>query len=114
MTYATPLQAGSLNRLIEIQSRSTAKDAFGHQSDVWTTVITARASIEPLSGAEIVAAGAQLGETMVQVVIRWRQGITSAMRVVYQGGVYTVLSVLDEFDRHRKLTLLCQQGLKRG
>lgn len=114
MTYSTPLQAGALNRLIEIQTRSTAKDSAGHQSDVWTTTVTTRASIEPLSGAEVVAAGAQIGETMVQMAMRWRPGITSAMRVIYQGEIYTVLAVLDEYMKHRKLTLLCQQGLKRG
>lgn len=114
MTYSTPLQAGSLNRVVNVQTRSLSKDAFGHQSDVWTTAFTARASIEPMSGAEIVAAGAQLGETMVQVVMRWRPGVTSSVRLTYQGNVYTVLAVLDDYARHRKLTLTCQQGLKRG
>lgn len=114
MTYATPLQAGTLNRAITIEQRSPAKDTFGHQIDTWTTFATTRASIEPLSGAQVVAAGAQLGETMVQVVMRWRPGVTASMRARYRDNLYSIVSVLDEYERHRKLSLLCQQGLKRG
>jgi len=114
MTYATPLQAGTLNRQVTIEQRNLVKDTFGQQVETWTTFATTRASIEPLSGAQVVAAGAQLGETMVQVVMRWRPGVTAAMRVRYQGAIYSIVSVLDEYAKHRKLTLLCQEGLKRS
>lgn len=114
MSYSTPLQAGSLNRVVQVQTRASSVDSFGGQSEVWTTAFTARAMIEPMSGAELVAAGAQLGETMVTVVIRWRAGLTSNMRVLYEGNAYAVMSVLDDYERHRKVTLTCQQGLKRG
>jgi len=114
MTYATPLQAGTLNRLVTVQARGSAKDTFGQQSETWTTVCTPRASVEPLSGAQVVAAGAQLGETMHQVTMRYRPGITTAMRVLYEGRVLSIVSVIDEYMKHRKLTLLCQEGLKRG
>jgi SPP1 family predicted phage head-tail adaptor len=114
MTYATPLQAGSLNRVVELQSRPTTVDAYGQQSTTWTTVITARAAIEPLSGSEVIAAGALIGETLVNVTIRYRPGITPTMRVLYEGQVYDILYVLDDFMRHRKLTLLCKRGATRG
>lgn len=114
MTYSTPLQAGSLNRVVTIQQRSMAVDTFGQQSEAWTTVLTARASVEPLSGSELVAAGAQIGETMVNVTVRYRPSITAAMRLTYQGVVYNILSVVDDLARHRKLTMLCTQGLTRG
>jgi SPP1 family predicted phage head-tail adaptor len=114
MTYSTPLQAGSLNRLVTFQQRGTTVDTFGQQSETWTTVLTARASVEPMSGSELVAAGAQINETMVTIVIRYRPSITSAMRVTYQAAVYNILSVVDDYARHRKLTLMCQQGLTRG
>jgi len=114
MTYSTPLQAGSLNRVVTIQQRSMAVDTFGQQSETWTTLLTARASVEPMSGSELVAAGAQLDETMITVVVRYRPSITAAMRLTYQGAVYNILSVVDDYARHRKLTLMCQQGLTRG
>ena len=114
MTYSTPLQAGTLNRVVEVQTRAAGKDDFGHQPETWTTAFTARASIEPMSGSEMVAAGLQLGQTTILVVMRYRPCVTAAMRVVYEGNVYAILSVLDENEKHRKLTLTCQQGLKRG
>lgn len=114
MTYSVPLQAGSLNRVVTIQQRGTTVDTFGQQTETWTTILTTRASVEPMSGSELVAAGAQLDETMVTIVIRYRPTITAAMRATYQGAVYNILSVVDDYARHRKLTLMCQQGLTRG
>lgn len=114
MTYATPLRSGSLNREIEVQVRSTAKDASGQQLDSWSTFCKTRAAIEQMSGSETVAAGAQLGETMHQLTVRYRPGFRANMRVVYQGRVFNVLSVLDDFTVHRKTTMLCQEGLNRG
>jgi len=114
MTYSTPLQAGSLNRQVTFQQRGTTLDSFGQQSETWTTVLTARASVEPLSGSELVSAGAQIGETMVTVIVRYRPTITQALRLTYQGAVYNIISVVDDFARHRKLTMLCTLGLTRG
>ena len=51
---------------------------------------------------------------MLQVVIRYRPGIVAPMRLLYEGAIFNILSVLDDFTRHRKLTLLCSEGLTRG
>lgn len=115
MTYSTNLQAGSLNRIISIQQRSSAVDGFGQEGVTWTDVLTnVHAAVEPLSGTETVAAGAQIGEMMLQVVIRYRPNVVVNMRVLYEGRIFNILSVLDDFSRHRKLTMLCSAGLTRG
>jgi len=103
-----------LSRQITIQSRASDKDSFGQELVSWTNVCTTRAQIEQLSGSETVAAGMQVGETMHTITIRWRPGLTQGMRVVYQGRVMDILSVVDDFSRHRKLTMLCKEGMTRG
>ena len=114
MSYSTPLLSGKLNREIVVEQRSTAKDASGQQLDVWTQFCKTRAQIEPMSGAEVVSAGAQLGETMHQVIVRYRPGFRASMRIKYQDRIFDILSVLDDFSMHRKTTMLCKEGLNRG
>lgn len=114
MSFSTPIQAGSLNRVVQVQERSNVVDDFGQQQLVWNTVLTARASVEPLSGTEVVAAGALLGQTMLSVTMRYRPSINVGMRLVYEGAIYNILNVLDDQARHRKLTLTCSEGTTRG
>lgn len=113
MSFA-PIAAGHLRHKVQIQSRSATKDGFGQESMTWTTALTVWADIQPLSGRELIAAQAQMAETTHTVVIRYRAGITPANRVVYQGRVFNVLSVIDEDMRHRTLSLLCSEGLNQG
>lgn len=108
------LRSGDLRRQIVIQQRSTTKDTHGQESTSWSDVATTWAAIEPLNGRELLAAQAQQSETTHQVVIRYRTGITAANRVLYQGRVFNVLSVIDQDMKHRSLMLLCSEGLNQG
>lgn len=112
--YSVPIRAGDLKRQIVIQSRSTGKDSFGQSAVTWTNMVTTRAAITPLSGNELIAAQAQFAETTHHIEIRYRTGITAAMRAIYQGRVFNILSVIDDFTAHRRLVLVCSEGLNQG
>lgn len=108
------VRSGDLNRRIAIQQRTTTPDGYGQQTTTWTDVITCWASIEPLNGRELVQAQAVQAETTHQVTILYRSSITAAMRVVYQGRVFNILSVIDPDTSHVALQLLCSEGLNQG
>lgn len=108
------IRSGDLNRRITIQARDTTVDGFGQQAATWADVLSCWASIRPLSGRELLSAQAQVSETTHEIQIRYRSGITPANRVVYQGRVFNVLSVLDKDTKHKALTLLCSEGLNQG
>lgn len=108
------LRAGDLNRRITIQQRSSTPDSYGQQSGAWTDVVTCWAGIEPLTGRELLAAQAVNTENTHQVKLRYRTGITAAMRVVYQGRLFNILSVIDPDTAHVALHLLCSEGLTQG
>jgi SPP1 family predicted phage head-tail adaptor len=48
------------------------------------------------------------------VVIRYRSGVLPAMRVIYQGRVFDIQSVIDVDTQHRRLALMCSEGLNQG
>ena len=108
------LRAGDMNRRITLQARDTAVDSHGQQATTWADVITCWASIEPLDGRELVTAKAINAEVSHRVVVRYRAGVTAAMRAVYQGRFFNILSVTDPDTAHVALHLLCSEGLTQG
>lgn len=106
--------AGRLNRQVQIQSCTTAQDAFGQRTQTWTTIATPWAHIEPLDGRKLELAQAINAEVTHQLTLHYRTGITTAHRVLYQTRVYNVHAVLDPEMAHTSLHLLCSEGLNQG
>jgi SPP1 family predicted phage head-tail adaptor len=114
VTAQKSIRVGDLQRQVTIQTRTATQDTFGQQSVAWTDMVATWAAIEPLSGRELLAAEAVAAEVTHQVVIRYRTGISAANRIVYQGRIFDVHSVIDENMNHRKIVLLCSEGLTPG
>jgi len=106
----TPL----LRHRVTLQSRDNFKDGFGQQSAPWRDFLTVWADIQPASGNEQ-AAGEALNAVVTHTVrIRYRPGVTAAMRALYRGTVYDIKSVIDDDMRHKWLVMLCTEGLNEG
>ena len=112
MTYT--IDSSALNRRITIQSRASTIDSYGQQITTWTDLVSCWASIEPLSGREIIAAQAVSSELSHTVTIRYRSAVTAAMRVLYQSRVFNIQSATDPDTAHIALQLLCSEGLTQG
>lgn len=108
------MRAGDLRRRISIQRRNTTQDTFGQAIPTWMDVVVCWAGIEPLAGRELVTAQAVNAEITHQVVIRYRTGITPAMRVLYGTRFFNILSILNVDERNRQLTLGASEGLTKG
>ena len=112
MSYT--LDSSTLRRRITIQSRPATLDSFGQQVSTWSNVLSCWASIEPLAGQELIAAQAISSELSHTVTIQYRNTVTAAMRVIYQGRVLNIKSVTDPGTDHVALQLLCSEGLNQG
>lgn len=108
------MQAGQLRKRVIIQQRSQTQDDYGQPLQTWTDVATVYAGIEPLNGRELLAAQAVNSEVSHNVTMRYRSGITPAMRLNYQGRLFNIHTILDENERHRMLTLQCSEGMNDG
>ena len=103
--------AGNLRRQVLIQQRGATVDTYGQRSTTWSDLVTTMADIQPLQGRELELAQAINAEVTHLVVMRYRPGITAAMRVVYQGRRFAIHSVMDVDTRHKTLQLACAEGL---
>lgn len=108
------LRAGELDRRIKLQSRSAVVDSFGQQQTTWVDVASVWANIKPLTGTELVAASAVNNETTHQIVIRYRVGITAAMRATYGTRIFNIQTVIEPEMAHVSLQLLCIEGMNNG
>ncbi len=101
--------AAQLVYRITLQQRSTAQDAYGQQAATWSDVASVWAGIDYVDGKEDVASASLQPTTTAKVTIRWRAGVTPAMRVVYRGQAWNIGAVLPARNR-RELLLLCTAG----
>ncbi len=110
------MRAGKLRHHVMLQRTEYSQDPVsGDVTPSWVDVDKVWAAIEPLSAREFIAAAAGQSEVTSRVVIRYRPGITSAMRVLHRGKVYNIQGVLTDMDSGRDyLTLPCSEGLSDG
>lgn len=105
---------GQRIRRVSIQAPSSTKDAYGQLITSWTTFRETWASIETLTGGEALQAQAVVSQASVKIEMRYRPGITAAMRVVYGSQFFDIGAVIDVDMRHETLELICTTGLNQG
>jgi SPP1 family predicted phage head-tail adaptor len=108
------LLTGLLNQRVALQQRASGVDALGQESSTWQDVATVWAQVQPLRGREFFAAGQTQAETSMRVRIRWRAGITAAMRVVWKSQPLDIVAVIDVDGAGEQLELMCNAGTKDG
>jgi SPP1 family predicted phage head-tail adaptor len=105
------LPAGRLRHRIEIQNYEMTQDDWGQPIYTWTHWADVWASVEPLQGREFLAAMALQSQTTVRIRMRYRPGVTSQMRVLFDGRIYSIDSVIEPQSRRHALQLMCKTSL---
>ena len=110
------MRNGKLRHKMTLQQPVTTQDTTtGEMVTVWTDVAKVWASLEPLSANAFVAAGAEQSEVTARVTIRYRDDVTSKMRLVYRGMYYDIKGVLaDPKSGLEYLTLPVGEGVRYG
>lgn len=90
------MNIGKMRYRITIQEPGNVQDDYGNTVDDWQDVATVWADIVPVSGREYFGANQQNSETQYKVYIRYLDGITPKMRVLYDDKEYEILAVLGD------------------
>ena len=112
-----PISAGQLRHRVDIEERMATQDAAtGETIYTWTPLYkSVPASIEPLSVREFITAQAGQSEISARITIRYRAGLTAAMRIVHNGRIYNPQGWLPDKDSGMEyLTAPCSQGVNDG
>ena len=103
------MKAGQLNQRVTLEQLVEGEDAAGQPFEDWLPVFAAWAAVMPLRGREIIAADAVAAITDVRVIIRYRPGITPAMRVQHGTDTYSIATVINVKSANREIELLCKR-----
>lgn len=106
------MQAGTLDKRITIQSPVTGQNEYGEPLTGWTDVATVWASVLDITGREFIASAATQNTVETKITIRYINGITTSMRVLWNGAAYNIQAVLGA-DRC-SLLLMCERGVNLG
>ena len=109
------MQAGLLRDRVTIQVRSMADDAAGEPMLTWTDFAAGiHANVNDMTGKEYLAAQAVTNAVNTTIVIRYREGITAAMRALSRGVIYNIQAVIEPENKHREMHLICQRNVSNG
>jgi len=112
---ALVIRAGKLSKRITIQTPTETADSYGEPDLSWSSYHECWASIEPVSGRELVAS--QQTQAMVShlVRIRYKAGVTPRMRVKYMkdgtARYFGIGSVVNVDERNEEMQLACSEVL---
>jgi SPP1 family predicted phage head-tail adaptor len=102
------MRSGELRHRIRIEQPTDTRDSGGGYTRVWTLLDVVRANVTPQDeGSESVEADANTSTRRHVVTLRYRTGVTAAMRVVLNNRTLRIISVVDPEERHEKLVLTC-------
>ena len=104
------MDTGKLRHLITIESYSMTQGAYGEPIATWSTFSTAWASITPGSGKEFFASKMRNPEISHSITIRYLSGLTSKMRVNFNGRYFDILDVLNVDERGFEHHLMCVES----
>lgn len=108
------MKAGKLNKRFNIEQNTPTRNDYGESVPAWTVLATVWGSVEPLTGREFLAQQQVQSEITTRFRIRYRNDITSKMRIVYDEKYYAIDSVIDPFEKHTFLEIMCVDGVKNG
>lgn len=114
--YAT--NPGKYRHRVTIQHRVTTRDpADGSEviSDWLDFLDDVPADVLTGPGREAIAANAQQAETTARMNMRWFPGLTSQMRILWDGGVYAIDGPPEtDATARREWRVRCSDGLNDG
>jgi SPP1 family predicted phage head-tail adaptor len=99
------VDVGGFNKRLEIQSVAQVADGQGGYTDTWTATAKVWGSIEPVKGYEKFQAMQLETQITHRIHIRYRKGITTKHRIVYDKRVFDIKEVinLEEDDLFLKI-----------
>ena len=103
------MKAGALDQRIVIERLQGGVDELGQPlPDTWAPLFTCWAAVEPLTGREYIAAQAAVSEVTAKIRMRFRPWMTAQDRVIHNGTIYGIESLIDVRSDHRELVLMCK------
>lgn len=108
------IRAGDLRHHVRFEVRVTTQDSTGEPLYSWQTYHKTRAAMRKSPGNEVETEGERQGRIPTEFRIRYKAGITPAMRLVLeiQNRSFNILSVVDPDGKRAELVVTCEENVE--
>ena len=103
------IRLGTYRHQVRVEQRSTMQDASGELAQTWIPYATRRAAVQATPGGEVWASAQRSGRVPTVFKMRWFDGLTPAMRIIWGTKTYNVLSVVDQGGNHEELIVTAEE-----
>ena len=79
------------------------------EEETWNDILSTWANINPISGKEYYSAETINSDLTHKIRLRYRRGITPDMRILYNGRIFYIVSVINEYEKNTMLQLMCRE-----
>jgi len=98
-----------LRRRLVLEEAQRVSDGAGGFTETWAEVATVWAALQSSGGGEAVESGRLAGRVSHTVTLRYRDGVTPAMRFRLGTRVFHILAAIDADERRHWLRCLCEE-----
>lgn len=109
--YKPNLNTGQLRHRISIEHFVTEKDVLGQEIEgEWKTLKKVWADIKTMQGREYFAAAASQAENTSRFIIRYTEGITNDMRIIYDGRTFDIEQPpINDDELEKTITIIAKE-----
>ena len=110
-----------LRHRLTLQQKVDTADGAGGYTKTWSDIVDLWAEIIPMTGADsalnkgggkkILFGGQVQSEISHKILLRYRDGVTAAMRLVYEDRIFNIRYVADTQESRETLVILAQEGV---
>lgn len=102
------MNSGALRSFVKLQVLTDVQDVDGELSQAWVDLDSLWADIRHQGGLETLKGGAETSVVRTSIRIRYRDSITSGMRVLHGSMAYNIKAVLPDVARKEHVDLVCE------
>ena len=84
------MKASKLRQRATLQAYTSTKSPTGAIKKEWANLYSVYCSFEPLSVKDVIVAQSNSSKITARLTMRYREGITSGMRILYKNKVYEI------------------------
>jgi SPP1 family predicted phage head-tail adaptor len=105
------MASSRLKHRLSLQQEVLSSDGMGGYVKTWEVLAELWAEIRPLGGLEVFFSGQLNARATHKIRLRYRSGVTSAMRLVFGERVFNIRSVHNIDEKNDMLELLVEEGV---
>lgn len=103
------MRIGPLRHRIALQSASDSQGEYGYVEKTFSTYATVWASVEPLSGRELLSSQQMHAETTHRIRLRYLATVVATDRISFDSRTFEIVGRINSKEVNRMLELLCKE-----